>query len=139
MRKRDVLAPGRGDDLHADRQRPQRHRHRDDRQADEGNRLGENADDSAAPAVSTPSSTNVCWPISGAVQGVAGARIASTSSNSRSTLLAIPAAEFLRLDDQRRRHHGAGDQPVAHVGIEIGGRVRSRSRCSAAPSVVVMI
>ena len=31
---------------------------------------------------STSSSMKACWPISGAVQGVAGARMASTSSNS---------------------------------------------------------
>ena len=35
-------------------------------------------------------------------------------------LLAIPAAELLRLDHQRGRHHGAGDQAVAHGGVEIG-------------------
>ena len=70
---------------------------------------------------SAPSSIIVCWPMRGAGKGVAGARMASTPSNSSSTSLAIPAAEFLRLDDQRRRHHGAGDQPVAHGGIEVGG------------------
>ena len=63
----------------------------------------------------------------------------STSSNSFSTSRAIPAAEFLRLDDQRGRHHGAGDQPVAHR------RDRNRRRACAggrdaarAPSVAVM-
>ena len=34
-------------------------------------------------------------------------------------LRAIPAAEFLRPVDQGGRHHGAGDQPVAHRRIEI--------------------
>jgi hypothetical protein len=32
---------------------------------------------------------------------------------------AIPAAEFLRAIDQRSRHHRAGDQAIAHRGIEI--------------------
>ena len=34
-------------------------------------------------------------------------------------LALIPAAEFLRLDDQRGRQHGARDQPVAHRRVEI--------------------
>ena len=34
-------------------------------------------------------------------------------------LALIPAAEFLRLDDQRGRQHGARDQPVAHGRVEI--------------------
>ena len=75
---------------------------------------------------STPSSTKVCWPIFGAVHGVAGAMITSTSANSVEHLLAIPAAEFLRLDHQRGRHHGAGDQPVAHRGIEVA-RARAQA------------
>jgi len=58
----------------------------------------------------------VCWPMAGAVHGVAGARIASTLSKQLEHLALIPAAEFLRVIDQRRRDHGAGDQPVAHRG-----------------------
>ena len=34
---------------------------------------------------------------------------------------AEPAAKFLRLDHPGSRQHRAGDQPVAHVGIEIAG------------------
>ena len=68
---------------------------------------------------STPSSTNVTCPSFGATQGVAGAMITSTDLNSSSTLCAIPAAEFLRAVDQRRRHHRAGDQAIAHRRIEI--------------------
>ena len=40
--------------------------------------------------------------------------------------LAIPAAEILRLHDRCRRHHGAGDQPVAHGGVEIA-RLRAQA------------
>ena len=36
-------------------------------------------------------------------------------------LRAIPAPEFLRLHDERRRNQDAGDQPVAHRGIEVLG------------------
>ena len=42
--QRDVFAPGRRDDLHADRHRIERDRRRDHRQADEGYRLGVDAD-----------------------------------------------------------------------------------------------
>jgi hypothetical protein len=35
--------------------------------------------------ISTPSSTMVCWPMRGAVQGVAGARMMSTVRNSSMT------------------------------------------------------
>ncbi len=43
-RSADVLPPRRGDDLHADRQRLERHRHGHHRQADERDRLGVDAD-----------------------------------------------------------------------------------------------
>ena len=33
--------------------------------------------------------------------------------------VAVPAAEFLRLHQPGGRHHGAGNQPVAHIGIEV--------------------
>ena len=42
--QRDILPPGCCDDLHADRHRLKRNRHRDHRQADERNRLGVDAD-----------------------------------------------------------------------------------------------
>ncbi len=32
-----------------------------------------------------------------------------------------PGAQFLRLGDPMAGQHRAGDQPVAHVGVEIGG------------------
>ena len=80
---------------------------------------------------SAPSSIMVCWPMRGAGNGVAGARMASTDSNSRSICVAIPAAELLRLDHERPRHHRPGDEPVAHGRLEIRARVRRRSRCRA--------
>ena len=43
---------------------------------------------------STPSSTKVCWPIFGAVQGVAGARITSTSLNNSSTCVRYQRRNF---------------------------------------------
>ena len=64
---------------------------------------------------------NVCWPISGAGHGVAGARMASTSANSLSTSLRYQRRNFCALVDQRSRQHGAGDQPVARRRIEIAG------------------
>ena len=75
--------------------------------------------------ISMPSSTKVFWPISGATQGVAGARMASTCSNRRSICCWIPAAEFLRLHHGGSGNQRAGDQPVAHIGIEI---VRPRAQ-----------
>jgi hypothetical protein len=75
--QRDVLAPGRRDDLHANRQWLEWHRNRHHRQADERDRLGE-MPRLARTGSSTPSSTKVRWPMAGAVQGVAGATTAST-------------------------------------------------------------
>ena len=68
---------------------------------------------------STPSSTKVTWPSFGATQGVAGAMITSTDLEQLQHLGAIPAAEFLRAVDQRRRDHRAREQAVAHRRIEI--------------------
>ena len=88
---------------------------------------------------STPPSFIIAWPSLGAVQGVAGARMMSTSSNSFSTVGAILAAEALRLDVPRARQQRARHQALARVGIEI-----LRPRCAAAaggaapPSMAVM-
>ena len=68
---------------------------------------------------STPSSTKVACPSFGATQGVAGAMITSTDLEQLQHLGAVPAAEFLRAVDQRRRDHRARQQPVAHRRIEI--------------------
>ena len=75
--------------------------------------------------ISTPSSTKVCWPIFGAVQGVDGAMIASTSLNSSSTRARYQRRNFCAWFTERGRHHGARDQPVAHRRIEI---VRARAQ-----------
>ena len=56
----------------------------------------------------------VCWPIFGAVQGVAGAKITSQDLNSFKHARAIPAAEILRFHHQRRWDHSAGEQAVAY-------------------------
>ena len=79
----------------------------------------------ARTGISTPSSTKVCWPISGAVHGVDGREDGVDLREQLEHALAIPAAEFLRLVDQRRRHHGASDQAVAHRRIEV---VRARAQ-----------
>ena len=88
---------------------------------------------------SAPSSMNVCWPISGAVHGVAGARIASTSANSLSTSPRYQRRNFCALRHQRGRHHGAGDQPVAHRRDRNRARAcAAAARCRLAPSLAVM-
>ncbi len=89
---------------------------------------------------STPSSMKLSWPSFGAVQGVAGARITSTDWNSSSTLRAVPAAEFLRLVDIAapgpwRRRSGGRAPPDRNRSAACA----ARSRCSEAPSVVVMM
>jgi len=78
----------------ADRHRLQRNRHRDHRQADEGNRLvwmpilGRTG-------ISTPSSTKVaCFRVFGATQGVAGADDHVDDFEDLQHLGAVPAADF---------------------------------------------
>src|SRR5216684_3811136 len=87
---------------------------------------------------STPSSTNVACPSFGAVQGVAGAMITSTDLNNSSTW-----ARYQRRNFCARSTSGAGTMAPAirrsrTAGSKSFGRLRSRSRCSEAPSVVEM-
>src|SRR5437867_993897 len=87
---------------------------------------------------STPSSTKFTWPSLGAMQGVAGATITSTDLNSSSTF-----ARYQRRNFCARSTSGAGTMAPAikrsrTAGSKSFGRLRSRSRCSEAPSVVVI-
>ena len=89
--------------------------------------------------ISTPSSMKVIWPSFGATQGVAGAMMTSTDLNSSSTF-----ARYQRRNFCARSTSGAGTIAPAMrrsriAGSKSCGRCRSRSRCSDAPSVVVMI
>src|SRR5271168_3676357 len=116
--QRHVLAPRRRDDLHGDRQRRQRHRHGDHRQADEGNRLGVDAE------IGAHRHFGVAEPEGFLTDQRRDARRRRRQNGvdlgkQFQHFGAIPAAEFLRLDNQRRRRHGAGDQPVAYGGIVI--------------------
>ena len=87
---------------------------------------------------STPSSTNVFCPISGAEQGVAGAIMASTVSNSRT----------IASWNQRRNFCAWMTMPAGTMvpairrsrtsGSKSAGRSRRRPRCRAAPSAVVI-
>ena len=52
--------------------------------------------------------------------------IASTSLEQPQHRIAKPAAEFLRLRHPGGGHHRAGDQPIAHVGIEVA-RLRAQT------------
>ena len=116
--QRDVFAPGGGDDLHADRHRIERDRHRHHRQPDEGYRLGVDADigphrqlDAVEHEVHLTE-----------FRRHAGRRRRDDHVDGLEQLQhlgAIPAAEFLRAVHQRCRNHGAGQQPVAHRRIEI--------------------
>ena len=116
--KRDILAPGRRDQLHADRHRLERHGNGHHRQADERDRLGVEADIGAHRQLDTVENEihlSEFWRCAG--------RSRRDQKIDRIENLhepgAIPAAEFLRAVDHRRRHHRARDQPVAHRGIEI--------------------
>ena len=85
---------------------------------------------------STPSSTKFTCPSFGAMQGVAGAMITSTDLNSSSTF-----ARYQRRNFCARSTSGAGTMAPAirrsrTAGSKSFGRLRSRSRCSEAPSVV---
>src|SRR3954454_8695580 len=87
---------------------------------------------------STPSSTNVVWPSLGATHGVAGAMITSTDLNSSST-----CARYQRRNFCARSTSGAGIMAPASkrsrtAGSKSPGLWRKRSRCSDAPSLVVM-
>ena len=116
--QRYILPPRRRDDLHPDRQRLERHRHRDDRQADERNRLSEDA--------------KVCphWQLNSVEhEGLLadqGRRVGRGRGDDHviaveqiKHAILIPAAKFLRAVDQGRRHHRARDEAVAHGWIEI--------------------
>src|ERR1700712_2935314 len=88
---------------------------------------------------STPSSTNVTCPDFGATQGVAGARITSTELKISST-----RARYQRRNFCARSTSGAGIIAPASrrsrtAGSKSFGRLRKRSRCSDAPSQVLMI
>ena len=119
--QRHVLAPGRGDDLHADRQRRQRHRHGDDRQADEGDRLRVNAEIGAHRQFVVAEHERLL-----ADQRRRARRRRRQDGvdlvEQLQHLVAIPAAEFLRLaPTSDAGDHGAGDQPVAHGGSKSCG------------------
>src|SRR5215831_6197144 len=94
---------------------------------------------------STPSSTKVCWPMRGAVHGVAGASTASTSANSASTcsryqrrnFCAFATSEAGIIAPAIRRSRTAGSKSCARVqsrevkraplgcGDDIGRRARA--------------
>ena len=59
-------------------------------------------------------------------------------SKSLCACVAQPAAEFLRLDDPGAGQHGAGEEPVAHIGIEIRRARPQPIEMQRAPSAVVM-
>src|SRR5712675_868320 len=87
---------------------------------------------------STPSSTKVACPIFGATQGVAGAMMTSTEAKISSIL-----ARYQRRNFCARSTSGAGIIAPANnrsrtAGSKSFGRLRKRSRCSEAPSVVEM-
>ena len=118
--QRDVLAPRRGDDLHADRERPQRHRHRDHRQPDEGHRLGVEAE-VRAHRQQRPVDDEGLLPDQRRRARRRRREDRVDLAEQRQHALAIPAAEFLCRGHHRGGNHRAGDQPVAHGGIVVGG------------------
>jgi hypothetical protein len=138
-RQHQILPPRRRDDLDADRQpltvRP--HRHGADRQTDEGNRLGEQAEVRTDEHL-LPAQHHRLLPDQRGFAGRGRGQDHVDLGEQLEHPLAVPAPEPLRLDYPGARDHGAGEEPVAHVRVEVAGRVRSRSRCSAAPSTVVM-
>src|SRR5216684_4275125 len=92
----------------------------------------------ARTGISTPPSTKFTCPNFGATQGVAGARITSTVLKSSST-----RARYQRRNFCARSTSGAGIMAPASrrsrtAGSKSLGRLRNRSRCSEAPSAVVM-
>src|SRR5262249_50612697 len=94
--QRDVFAPRRRDDLHTDRQRLERYRHRHHRQADERDRLGVDAEIGAHGKLDAVEHEGLL------ADGGRGARRRRREhgvdmSKQGEHLLAIPTAEFLRL------------------------------------------
>jgi hypothetical protein len=87
---------------------------------------------------SAPSSIMVCWPSAGAVNGVAGARIASTPSNTFSTASRYQRRNFCALTTSAAGAMAPAISLSRVAGSKSAARVRRRSRCSAAPSVAVM-
>ena len=71
-------------------------------------------------SISLPSRTKVFWPIFGARQGVAGASRMSTSRKSASACSRKWRRNFCACCDPGAGQHRAGDQPVAHVRVEVG-------------------
>ena len=102
-----IFPPWRGDDLHCDRQRFKRHGDGHHRQPDKRNWLGVDADVRAKWHLDAIQDECLLPEIRGAAQGVAGARITSTSRNSAEHAVAIPAAKLLPiLVHQGSGHHG---------------------------------
>ena len=99
-------------------QRLERYRHGDDRQPDERNRLGVEAEVRAHRQVDAGELEGLL-----ADRGRGARRCRRQDRIDALEQLAhfglIPAAEFLRLDGERSRHHGGGDETVAHRRIEI--------------------
>src|SRR4051812_16222376 len=94
--KCDVLAPGRRDDLHADRQRTERHRNGDYRQTDERDRLRVDAEIGTHWQLDTIEEERLL-PDYRSGTGGAGCEDGIDFFEQREHMLAIPAAELLRL------------------------------------------
>ena len=112
--------PGRSLARRSAESRRESRRDGDDRQADERDRLGEDADIGARPhfvAVKGEESSGRRAARGSASRGQ-GARRRRETLQARSREM---AAEFLRLDDPCRRHHRACDQSVADIRVEVGG------------------
>ena len=72
---------------------------------------------------------NVCWPISGAVHGVAGATMASTSSNSLSTSPRYQRRNFCAFTTSDAGTMAPAISRSRTAGSKSRARVRKRARC----------
>ena len=127
----EVLAPRRGDQLHADRQRrvAAPHRHRADRQADERDRLRQQAE--ARPrrqalAVDLEPLGADCRRDARRGRRDQDVDVAQQLGDARRE----PAAHALRLHHPRRRQQRAGEEAVARQRLEVGG-ARGAGRAGA--------
>ena len=133
-----ILAPGRGDDLYADRQRAGA----EDRHGATGRPMQEKGWASrprlGRDRQARPSSSKRLLPVSGARAGRRGGDQQVDLAEDGEHLLEPPAPVALRPRDPGGGQQRAGEEPVARVGIVVLGRARSRGRWKAALSELVM-
>ncbi len=120
--QRKILAPRRGDNLHPNWELFVRNPdgNGDDWKADEGDWLGENADIGADQHFLAVKDKGLLPDLRSAARR-GGRQQDVDVAKKRQRPFAVQSSELLRLLDPDARQHRAGDQPVTHSRVEVGG------------------